>query len=71
MRQHQRLRGRRDPGHGERFLFSVALVVVSLLWITQDTAPWAKALCGVGAIGGVFGAFFFGWRWIRARDDSP
>ncbi|GGS59898.1 hypothetical protein GCM10010270_33270 [Streptomyces violaceus] len=64
------LTGRRGPGYGERLLFSIALVVVSLLWITRDMAAWATAVCAVGAAVGVLGFFYFGWRYIRARGNS-
>lgn len=64
------LTGRRGLGHGERLSLSMALVVVSLLWITQDMASWATALCGVAAAGGALGVLYFGWRFIRARGDS-
>ncbi|MCX4880568.1 MULTISPECIES: hypothetical protein [unclassified Streptomyces] len=60
----------RDLGHGERFLFAVALVAVSLLWITQDMAAWATALCGVGVAVGVSATLCFGWRYIRSRGAS-
>ncbi|EFL33529.1 predicted protein [Streptomyces viridochromogenes DSM 40736] len=70
MHGQQGLTGRRGPGHGERLLFSVALVVVSLLWITQDMETWATVLCGVGAAVGALGVFYFGWRYIRARGNS-
>ncbi|WP_405873234.1 MULTISPECIES: hypothetical protein [unclassified Streptomyces] len=60
----------RDLGHGERFLFAVALVAVSLLWITQDMAAWATALCGAGAVVGASGMLYFGWRYIRSRGAS-
>ncbi|WSQ10020.1 hypothetical protein OG604_20890 [Streptomyces sp. NBC_01231] len=70
MQRHRGLIGRRELSHGERFLFSVALVVVSLLWITQDMAPWATALCGVGAVGGALGVLYFGSRFLRARGNS-
>ncbi|MFJ2818294.1 MULTISPECIES: hypothetical protein [unclassified Streptomyces] len=49
----------------------MALVAVSLLWITQDMASWATALCGVGAAVGVLGALYFGWHYIRTRRESP
>lgn len=58
---------RSNSSHGERFLFSVALVVVSLLWITRDMAAWATAMCGAGAVGGTLGVLYFGWRYLRAR----
>ncbi|MEU6918221.1 hypothetical protein ACFY78_33670 [Streptomyces olindensis] len=64
------LTGRRGPGHGERLLFSLALVVVSLLWIGQDMAAWATATCAVGAVGGALGACYFGWRFVRSRGDA-
>ena len=70
MHGHEGLTGRRGPGHGERFLFSVALVAVSLLCITQDMATWATAVCALGAAAGVAGACYFGWRYIRARGHS-
>ncbi|MET9759303.1 hypothetical protein ABZ016_09625 [Streptomyces sp. NPDC006372] len=70
MHGQQGLTGRRGPGYGERLLFSVALVVVSLLWITQDMATWATALCGVGAAVGALGVLYFGWRYVRARGNS-
>jgi hypothetical protein len=64
---HQGLTGRRGPGYGERLLFSIALVVVSLLWITEDMATWATATCAVGAAGGAAGVCYFGWRFLRSR----
>ncbi|MCD9872590.1 hypothetical protein [Streptomyces guryensis] len=64
MHGHRGLTGR-DLGHGERFLFAVALAVVSLLWITQDLAAWATALCVAGAVVGVSGMLYFGWRYLR------
>lgn len=64
------LTGRGGLGYGERLSFSMALVVVSLLWITQDMARWAIVLCGIGAVGGALGVLYFGWRYIRARGDS-
>ncbi|CAM5431348.1 hypothetical protein GCM10010256_22540 [Streptomyces coeruleorubidus] len=70
MHGYRGLTGRRGPGHGERLLFSMALVVVSLLWITQDMAAWATAACAVGAAGGAVGVCYFGWRYIRARENS-
>lgn len=70
MHQHPGLKGRRGLGHGERFLFSMALVVVSLLWITQDMALWATVMCGAGAVVGALGALYFGLRYIRSRGDS-
>ncbi|MFF5570842.1 hypothetical protein ACFZDB_11635 [Streptomyces luteogriseus] len=48
----------------------MALVVVSLLWVTQDMAVWATAACAVGAVAGAAGACYFGWRYIRARGNS-
>ncbi|MER5829866.1 hypothetical protein ABT116_03375 [Streptomyces sp. NPDC002130] len=66
----RRLTGRRGPGHGERTLFSMALVVVSLLWMTQDMALWATATCAVGAAGGVAGVCCFGLRYLRSRGDA-
>ncbi|MFD8233293.1 hypothetical protein ACFV20_15625 [Streptomyces sp. NPDC059696] len=70
MHGHRGLTGRRTPGHGERLLFSVALVAVSLLWITQDMATWATALCALGAAGGVAGVCYFGRRYVRSRRDA-
>ncbi|AQA14569.1 hypothetical protein BV401_33265 [Streptomyces malaysiensis subsp. malaysiensis] len=70
MHRHPRLTGRRGPGYGERFLFSIALIVVSLLWITRDMASWAMALCAVGAVVGALGALYFGWHYIRSRGNS-
>ncbi|MEU0189559.1 hypothetical protein ABZ250_06825 [Streptomyces afghaniensis] len=46
----------------------MALVVVSLLWITQDMAMWATATCAVGAAGGA--VCYFGWRYLRSRENS-
>ncbi|MFF4252140.1 hypothetical protein ACFY1L_13110 [Streptomyces sp. NPDC001663] len=60
----------RDLGYGERFLFAIALAAVSLLWITQDMAAWATALCGAGAVVGVSGMLYFGWHYIRSRGAS-
>ncbi|MFI9254568.1 hypothetical protein [Streptomyces sp. NPDC053069] len=48
----------------------MALVVVSLLWITQDMAAWATALCAAGSGMGALGVLYFGWRCIRSRGDS-
>ncbi|CAM5514328.1 hypothetical protein SPURM210S_05934 [Streptomyces purpurascens] len=70
MHGYRGLTGRRGPGYGERLLFSMALVVVSLLWITRDMAAWATAACAVGAAAGALGVFYFGWRYIRARENS-
>lgn len=70
MYSHRGLTGRRGPGYGERLSFSIALVVVSLLWITQDMASWAVVLCGAGAVGGTLGVLYFGWRYMRSRDAS-
>lgn len=70
MHGYRGLTGRRGPGYGERLLFSIALVVVSLLWITQDMAAWATATCAVGAAGGAVGVCYFGWHYIRARGNS-
>jgi hypothetical protein len=67
---HRGLTGRRGPGYGERFLFSVALAVVSLLWITQDMATWATATCAAGAAAGAVGVCYFGWRFLRSRGDA-
>ncbi|GAA0320338.1 hypothetical protein GCM10009540_45060 [Streptomyces turgidiscabies] len=70
MQRHRGLTGRRDPSYGERFALSTALVVVSLLWTTQEMAPWATILCGAGTAGGVLGLLYFGWRWLSLRRDS-
>lgn len=67
MQRDRGLTGRRGPGHGERLALSVALVAVSLLWLTTDTAVWARVLCVIGAAGGAAGACYFGWRLIRSR----
>lgn len=45
----------------------MALVAVSLLWLTRDMATWATATCAVGAAGGVAGVCYFGWRFARSR----
>jgi len=63
------LNSRRGPGYGERFWLSMALVVVSLLWITQDLALWATVICGAGGVGGALAALYFGRRYIRSRRD--
>ncbi|WP_432096420.1 hypothetical protein [Streptomyces sp. bgisy100] len=70
MHQHTGLTSPRNPRHGEQFLFSLALVVVSLLWITQDMALWARVMCGAGAVGGALGALYFGWRYVRTRGEA-
>lgn len=70
MHGQQGLTGRRGPGHGERLLFSVALVVVSLLWITRDMAAWATVVCAAGAAVGAAGILYFGWRYIRSRENG-
>lgn len=61
---------RYDWSYGERFAISVALVVVSLLWLTENTALWAIVLCWAGAIYGALGMLWSGWRYIRTRGDS-
>jgi hypothetical protein len=66
----QGLTGRRGPGYGERLLFSIALVVVSLLWITQDMATWATVVCAAGAAVGAAGILYFGRRYIRSRGNA-
>ncbi|GES33647.1 hypothetical protein San01_61350 [Streptomyces angustmyceticus] len=48
-------------------MLSIALVVVSSLWITEDMALWARILCGAGAVGGALGVLYFGWRYLRSR----
>ncbi|SEB61200.1 Protein of unknown function [Streptomyces sp. 2224.1] len=48
----------------------MALAVVSLLWFTQVTAPWATVMCGVGAVGGALGVLYFGWRYLRSRGNA-
>ncbi|TSB24569.1 hypothetical protein FNJ62_14040 [Streptomyces benahoarensis] len=60
---------RRGPGDGERTLFAVALVVVSLLWMTQELAAWATVLCVVGAVAGAAGILHFGRRYMRSREN--
>jgi hypothetical protein len=60
----------RRPGYGERFMFSLALAVVSLLWITQDMAQWATVLCGAGVVGGAVGMLYFGRRHMQSRGNS-
>ncbi len=70
MHSHRGLTGRRSPGYGERLSSSIALVAVSLLWITRDMAAWATVLCGVGAAGGAAGVLYFGWHYVRSRGDS-
>lgn len=70
----QGLMTRRGPGYGagygERFLLSLALVVVSLLWMTRDMAQWATVLCAVGAGIGVVGMLYFGRGYVRVRGNS-
>ncbi|QEU93512.1 hypothetical protein [Streptomyces kanamyceticus] len=58
---------RGSPGHGERFLLSAALLVVSLLWFTRDMALWANILCVVGAAGGALGMLLFGRNYMNSR----
>ncbi|MEW2608641.1 hypothetical protein AB0937_00175 [Streptomyces sp. NPDC047880] len=70
MHGHRGLTGRNGPGHGERLLISLALVAVSLLWITQDMATWATAACAIGVAGGAVGVCYFGWRYVRSRGDG-
>lgn len=60
----------RAPGNGERFLFSLALVAVSLLWMTREMAQWAVVLCVVGAVAGAAGMVLFGLRYMRGRAHS-
>lgn len=70
MHSNRGLTGRRGWSYGERFAVAVALVVVSLLWLTQNTDLWAIVLCWVGVVGGVLGMLYSGWHYIRARKDS-
>lgn len=58
---------RRAPSNLERFWISVALTVVSLLWITEDLAWWATALCAVGALTGTSTALCTGRRHVLSR----
>lgn len=62
--------GIRRPGYGERFLLSLALLAVSLLWMTREMAQWAIVLCAVGAVGGAAGMLYFGRRHLRARGNA-
>ncbi|WP_234360450.1 hypothetical protein [Streptomyces sp. DSM 15324] len=48
----------------------MALVFVSLLWMTREMAQWATILCFVGAAGGALGMLYFGWRSISLRRNS-
>lgn len=64
------LTGRRDWTYGERFMLSVALVGVSLLWLTEDKDLWAIVLCWAGVTAGALGTFYFGLRYVRTRRDS-
>jgi hypothetical protein len=49
---------------GSRFVFSVVLVVMGLLWRTTDLEAWAVVLCWLSIfVGGVL-AFYFGWRYL-------
>ncbi|MEV5104135.1 hypothetical protein ACFQ7G_22960 [Streptomyces massasporeus] len=48
----------------------MALVVVSLLWITRDMAAWATVVCAAGAAVGAAGILYFGWRYIRSRENG-
>ncbi|MGK5640151.1 hypothetical protein ACSNOK_17820 [Streptomyces sp. URMC 126] len=59
--------GRRARGQGERLLLSLALVAVSLLWMTRPLATWALAACWVGTAVGVLGTLWFGWRYFASR----
>jgi hypothetical protein len=70
MRSNRRLVGRYDWSYGERFAVAVALVVLSLLWLTETMALWAIAVAWAGAVGGVIGMLYCGWRYIRTRGDS-
>lgn len=70
MHSNRGLTGRRDWSDGERFLLSIALVGVSLLWLTEGRDLWAIVLCWAGAIVGALGIFYFGVRYIRTRVDS-
>ncbi|QES45828.1 hypothetical protein DEJ49_07925 [Streptomyces venezuelae] len=60
----------RAPGNGERFLLSLALVAVGLLWMTRELAQWAVVLCVVAAVAGAAGMVFFGLRFMRERAQS-
>lgn len=61
MRQHPRLSAT------GRFWPAVALVLISLLWLTRDLAPWAAAVAWAGAVVGVLVAVHAGWRYLRGE----
>lgn len=67
MHRDQGLTNSRNPGNGERFLFSLALILVGALWIAKGLAVWAAVLCVAAMIGGTAGALFFGARFVSAK----
>lgn len=70
MHGNRRLIGRYDWSYGERFAVAVAMVVLSLLWLTETTAVWAVVVAWAGVVGGVLGMLYSGWHYIRALRDS-
>ncbi|ESP97674.1 MULTISPECIES: hypothetical protein [Streptomyces] len=50
----------------DRFLISLGLVAVSLLWLTVARNAWMTGLCWTGALLGAAGAVRFGWLRRRA-----
>jgi hypothetical protein len=69
MHSNRRLIGRYDWSYGERFAVAVALVVLSLLWLTSTEAMWAIVVAWVSAAVGALGMLYSGWRYIRTRGD--
>ncbi|AGI90110.1 hypothetical protein AB0F32_14140 [Streptomyces albidoflavus] len=50
----------------DRFLISLGLIAVSLLWLTVARNAWMTGLCWTGALLGAAGAVRFGWLRRRA-----
>ncbi|MFF8569415.1 hypothetical protein ACF06N_31205 [Streptomyces albidoflavus] len=54
----------------DRFLISLGLIAVSLLWLTVARNAWLAGLCWTGALLGAAGAVRFGWLLRRARSEE-
>ena len=52
----------------DRFLISLGLIAVSLLWLTVARNAWLAGLCWTGALLGA--AVRFGWLLRRARSEE-
>ncbi|WP_436737244.1 hypothetical protein [Streptomyces sp. BBFR102] len=61
---------RHETSDKDRFLISLGLIVVSLLWLTVAQAAWMTVLCWAGALLGAVGAVRFGWLHRRTRGEE-